>query len=708
MADAGATYPLLRGRRRRRRARWPGWAALLRRRGARATLVLLLLAALVLALATLARRADVPEAAVSMRRGTAALARANYSAARNDFIAAVTAEPANAAAQRALAETYLLLENGVAAQGAIDRAHSAGAPASDLHHLRAAALLLQGDEDGAIAEADRAGGRFVPFAQRAKARALAAKGDRGAGAALLERLIARDLRDSGAWGDLGRVRFDIGDVGGATIAAQRALVLDPNNLAALVLRGELVRGQYGLVASLPWFEAALARDAYYHRALIEYAGTLGDAGRNVDSVAAARRALAARPGDPQALYLMAVVAVRAGDVALAGTLLDRSSGGLDGLPGGLLLSGGVDYASGRFEQAAVKWRALLGAQPMNLAARRLLGAALLRSGDAKGALDVLRPVALRADADSYTLTLVARAFEARGERDWAARFLDRAARPSAPRAAPFGQDDDAGVLAIAVNDAPDDPAAAVAFIRGLVEQGRFAEAIGVSERLVRASPGAPAAQLLLGDVQAAAGLFAAAAPAYTRAADLRFDAPTLLRLVEAWVQTSKRAQAAEALALYLAQNPQSVVARRLLANLQLVSGDFTGAVRTLEQLRGEIGDRDALVLAQLGYAYTQAGDPRAALPFARAAYNLSPMSAAASDAYGAALFASGDTPAALQLLAKAVRIAPDNAVIRWHHAQALADAGQVAAARAALKAALSDASFGERAAAMRLLAALPK
>ena len=707
MADAGATYPLLRGRR-RRRARWPGWTALLRRPGVRAAVVVLLLAALVLTLATLARRADVPEAAVSMRRGTEALARANYSAARNDFIAAVTAEPANAAAQRALAETYLLLENGVAAQGAIDRARSAGATTSDLHHLRAAALLLQGDEDGAIAEADRASGRFVIVAQQAKARALAAKGDRAAGAALLEQLIARDPRHSGAWSDLGRVRFDIGDVGGATIAAQRALALDPNNLAALVLRGELVRGQYGLVASLPWFEAALARDAYYHRALIEYAGTLGDAGRNVDSVAAARRALAARPGDPQALYLMAVVAVRAGDVALAGTLLDRSSGGLDGLPGGLLLSGGVDYASGRFEQAAVKWRALLGAQPMNLAARRLLGAALLRSGDAKGALDVLRPAALRADADSYTLTLVARAFEARGERDLAARLLDRAARPPAPRAAPFGQDDDAGVLAIAVNDAPDDPAAAVAFIRGLVEQGRFVEAIGASERLVRASPGAPAAQLLLGDVQAAAGRFAAAAPAYTRAADLRFDAPTLLRLVEVWVQTSKRAQAAEALALYLAQNAQSVVAQRLLANVQLVSGDFTGAVRTLEQLRGEIGDGDALVLTQLGYAYTQAGDPRAALPFARAAYRLSPMSAAASDAYGAALFASGDTPAALQLLAKAVRLAPANAGIRWHHAQALADNGQVAAARASLRIALGDANFGERAAATRLLAALPR
>ncbi|NTS63891.1 tetratricopeptide repeat protein [Sphingomonas sp. HHU CXW] len=708
MADARATYPLLRGRRRGRRVSWPGAAALLQRRGARAVLAVLLLAIVAAALSMLARRADVPDAAVSMQRGTAALARANYSAARNDFIAAVTAEPGNAAAQRALAETYLLLGNGVAAQGAIDRARSAGLPAAQLHHLRAAALLLQGDEDGAIAEADRAGGRFVTFAQRAKARALAEQGDRAASAALLQQVIARVPRDSAAWSDLGRIRLDIGDVGGATAAAQRALALAPNNLAALVLRGELVRGQYGLVAALPWFEAALSRDAYYHRALIEYAGTLGEIGRNADSVAAARRALAARPGDPQALYLMAVVAARAGDVALASALLERSNGGLDGLPGGLLLSGGIDYANGRYEQAAVKWRALLGAQPMNLVARRLLGAALLRSGDAKGALDTLRPVALRADADSYTLTLVARAFEARGERDWAARFLDRAARPPVPRAAPFGQDSDTGVLANAVVDAPNDPAAAVAFIRGLVETGGFAEAIAASEGLSRSSPGVPPAHILLGDVDAASGRFAAAATAYVRAADLRFDEPTLLRLVEAWAQTNKRAQAADALALYLAQNPGSVVARRLLANLQLVSGDFAGAVRTLEQLRGMTGDGDALVLTQLGYAYTGAGDPRAALPFARAAYRLSPMSAGAADAYGAALFAAGDTAAALQLLTKAARLAPTHAGIRWHEAQALADAGQVRAARASLGIALADPAFGERPAATRLLAALPR
>jgi len=57
----------------------------------------------------------------------------------------------------------------------------------------------------------------------------------------------------------------------------------------------------------------------------------------------------------------------------------------------LLLDGLLAYPAGAYEQAIGQWRGLVGRQPMNIAARRLLGAALLRTGDAKGALDTLRP-----------------------------------------------------------------------------------------------------------------------------------------------------------------------------------------------------------------------------------------------------------------------------------------------------------------------------
>lgn len=700
MPDRAATYPLL--RRRRRRARpWRHVRTALSGPMGRIALVLLVVGAVVALIVRLAAGANLPDPQVAMRDGQAALARGNYSAARNHFIDAVTARPGDGPAQVALARAYLLLEDGVAADGALDRAQAAGVAAARLHALRAESLLLEGDEDAALAESMRGND---PPARRIRARALAAKGDRPGAMQALQGIIAADPRDAAAWRDLGRVLFDNGDIGGAAQAAARAVALSPADLAALTLRGEVVRSQYGLIAALPWFEAALKRDAYFHPALIEYAGTLGDAGRYTDSLAAARRAMAARPGSPQALYLMAVIAARAGDNDLAAALLDRTEGALDGLPGGVLLSGGLDYAAGRYEQAVVKWRALVGMQPMNLAARRLLGAALLRSGDAAAALAALRPIALRGDADPYTLALVARAFEARGERGWAARYLDRAAQPAPPASAPFGQDDGAAVLADAVADAPSDPGAAVAWIRGQLEQGAWSSALAGAQRIARASPGAPAAQALVGDVLAANGRFGGAAAAYARAADLRFDRPAMLRLVEALNGAGDRARATRVLAFYLAQNPEDVTARRALANLELAAGDFGAAADTLESLRADLGGRDALLLAQLGYAWTGAGDPAAALPYARAAYRLQPMSAAAADAYGWALHERGDDAGALQLLAKAAAIAPRHAGVNWHYAQALAEAGQATAARRAVAVALADPAFADRDAARRLLA----
>ena len=658
MAERAARYPLL--RRRRRPARpWRRMRAALTGRVLRVGGVVLAVLAVVLLIVRLAAGADLPDPDTAMAQGRAALARGNYSAARNHFIDVVAARPGDGAAQEALARAYLLLQDGVAAGATLDRAQAAGLAPAAFATLRAEAQLLEGDEDAVLRVLARATGAD---AVRLRARALAAKGDRPAAMQLLQGVTARDPRDAAAWRDLAQVLFDNGDIGGAGAAVSRALELAPRDLAALTLQGQVVRSRYGLVAALPWFEAVLKRDAYYHPALIEYAGTLGDAGRYADSLAAARRAVAARPGSPQALYLMAVIAARAGDNELAAALLDKTGGALDGLPGGLLLSGGLDYAAGRYEQAVVKWRALAAMQPMNLAARRLLGAAQLRAGDAAEALATLRPVALRGDADPYTLALVGRAFEARGERGWAARYLDRAARPAPPAAAPFGQDDGDAVLTDAVQDAPGDPRAAVAWIRGRVERGDTATALAAAQRIARASPGAPAAQLLVGDVLAASGRFAAAVAPYARAADLRFDRPAMLRLVEALGASGDAPRAARVLALYLAQNPEDAVARRALANLELASGDGAAAVATLESLRADLGGRDALLLEQLARAHDD--DAAAALPFGRAAYRLQPMGASATDAYGRALLLGGDAAGATQLLTKAAALAPQDAGVR--------------------------------------------
>ncbi|MBN8813981.1 MAG: tetratricopeptide repeat protein [Sphingomonas sp.] len=630
----------------------------------------------------------------------------NFNAARSYAEKAIAADPTWGLAHAMLARTYLALGDGVGAEAELGRAAANGFDMKRGHQMLAHAWLLQGDAKRALAEAAKADPRFGGYATRITAKALAMQGKSPDAIALLGELLDADLGNSYGWSDLARIRYNAGDIAGATANSARAVSLDPNNLEALTLRGELMRQQYGLAAATPWFEGALKRDAYYFPALIEYAATLGDMGRYNDMLATTRKALAARPGNPQALYLQAVLAARAQNYDLARSLMQRTGGAIDDQPGVLLLGGTLDYQAGAYEQAIGKWRELIGRQPMNVTARRLLGVALLRSGDAKGALDVLRPVALRGDADSYTLALVGRAFEATGERDWASKYLDRSAWPATATATPLGSDDGLAVLASAAANDPGNPVAMVGMIRGLIDAGQAGSALDKAKALVAANPGAPAAYLLVGDTLMTMRRFGDAADAYRRAADIRFDETTMLRAVDALDHAGRRPEATRVLSLFLAQHPENVPALRFVAHWQIAAGDWEGAIGTLEDLRSRVGSRDAALLAELTYANVGAQNVDDALDYGAAAYAIAPMNPAATDAYGWAFYAAGDSEKAKDLLEKAALLAPRQPDIRWHLAQAYADLGRNAEAKAQIALALADPSFTDRAPAQALLKTL--
>lgn len=657
-------YPLLRRRRKRRSYVKPA-LAWLRARTRLVAVALLALVALA-SIAVVALRPARPDPRQALADALTTLSAGNHSAARTNAMRAVSLAPGSAAAHAVLARAYLELDDGLAAEAEIRRAHDAGMPAARLHQLLAHARLLQGDVDGALAQAARATPRYAAYATRLRARALAASGDIPAAQTTLIELLAQSPGDRAAWRDLARIRLAAGDVGGAADAGARAVVGGTRDPGALTVEGEIVRARYGLVAALPWFESALASDAYHHPALIEYAATLGETGRYAEMLAATRSALAARPGSAQALYLQAVLAARAGRDDLARRLMQLVGGRLDGLAGVQLLNGALDFARGRDEQAVATWRRLLAIQPLNVTARRLLGAALLRSGDANAALATLRPLGLRTDADTYTLTLLARAAEAAGGRSFAAPFIDRAAAAVRGSSAPFASADGLRDLTIGMRRSPNDPTYAIGLIRGLAATGDTEAARVKAAELAAMSPGAPPAQLALGDALAASNRYAQALAPYTRAANLSFDEPTMLRLVDTLGRTGHARDAAVTLALYLYQNPQSHEARRLAGQSQIAGRRWADAIETLEGLRREIGNRDAGLLVDLSGAYAGAGDADIARSYGAAAYRLQPMNAAASNAYGWALALNGDTVHARQLLDKATALAPGDPDVATH------------------------------------------
>jgi tetratricopeptide (TPR) repeat protein len=316
---------------------------------------------------------------------------------------------------------------------------------------------------------------------------------------------------------------------------------------------------------------------------------------------------------------------------------------------------------------------LLILQPDNAKARRLLASGQWRLGDAAGAIATLRPLADRADADSYVLTLMGEALAKQGDRAGASTYFAKAAQPRQAASVLSGPvpDDQLAALRAAAAASPGDAGAQIQLIRALLGRGVGAEALARARRLEADNPGAPDAHMLAGDALGVAADWRAAAEAYRRAADIAFNEPVALRLIEALRNAGDGAGAARVLALYLRQNPDSVAALTVAGNDWLAAGDWTRAIAAFERVRARIGDRDALLLNNLAWAYSEAGDYDRALPLAARAWSLDRRNPATADTLGWLLYKSGhDRLRGLALLQQAARAAPADAAISGHLAAA--------------------------------------
>ncbi|HEY7811550.1 MAG TPA: tetratricopeptide repeat protein [Allosphingosinicella sp.] len=609
------------------------------------------------------------------QRGVAALAKGQPREARIEFLNAIKANPNDGKIRLAQARTYLLLGDGVAAEAEITRARALKVPLAETHHLMAEALLLQKRPEEAIAEAAKAPPAFAAQAARMRGRGYMALGDAAKAGVAFGEALAAGANDSLVWTDVARFRRGTSDIAGAVAAADKAVQLDARNVDALSLRGELTRTQYGLAAAIPWFDRALQIDPNHIPALVERAATLGDLGRMKEMLAETRKILAISPNNPVAYYLQAMLAARAKKFDLARSLFQRTSGALDDKPAGMLLASAIDFETGNAEQAIARLQKLVGAQPGNVKARRLLAASQWKLGDVAGTIQTLRPLADRPDADSYVLTLIGKAYDRQGNADLASRYLARAAEPQRRTATALLDSpvDDAQIAALRrkLEASPKDAQLQVQLIRALLGRGLGGEALQRAQALQAGSPGVPDAHVLVGDARGIMGDYKGAVEEYRKAANLAFTEPVAMRLIEALRNSGNSGGAARVLELYLTQNPQNVPAQLLAANAFLQAKQWDGAIAIYERLRTRVGDRDATLLNNLAWAYSEKGDYGRALPAAQKAWSLDKKNPATTDTYGWLLYKSGkDKAQGMALLEQASRGAPSNAEIRDHLAAA--------------------------------------
>ncbi|MFZ5727190.1 MAG: tetratricopeptide repeat protein [Pseudomonadota bacterium] len=579
--------------------------------------------------------------------------------ARRAALQQVIAEDPQAIAERvALARVAIALGDGIGAEAAVRGALAVGANEAALRPLLARAYALQGDERRALAELDA--GPVTPEMMGEAAWVAGdvhlANGHLGAARDAYDRAVHELPRSSALWVDVARFRDASADMRGARDAVDYAIELDAANSAALAYKANLVRRAEGLDAALGWYDRALAADPDNASALIDQAATLGDLGRYRDMLTALRRAAPLVPREPRIYYLQAVLAARAGNYPLARSLLQRTRGALDAEPGFMLLSAVIELELGG-EAIAASWaERLLTEQPHNFTARRLLGAAEWAGGDAEAALVALRPLVERPDADSWSLLLAARAAAEQGRDIESANYQARAATLARGEAVPFAVDADYGLLTMAADAAPLDPAKAIPAISADMARGKAVRAIERAIRLRDANLGVADAHILLGDAALAGGRHALAVEAYRAARDLDAGERTTLRLANALYRAGDAAGSGAAIMALRDRQPSSIAADRIAGHLAMDLGHWDAAIMHFERVRRRLGDRDVVILRELARAWAARGDDARALLLIDRAYRLQPLNAAIMEFYAALLERRGKRQAAADLRDKAAQI----------------------------------------------------
>ena len=521
-----------------------------------------------------------------------------------------------------LEEARFQLERGdaLAAQVQLEQALATGTPREELAALFGESALLTGDLG--VAREWLGPGEFSEGSAAAGFQLLGrlemAEGNLPAAGAAFDRSYRVEPDNAGLWVDIGRLRYRGGEQFEAIAAAERALSIDPNDAEALRFRGQLARDAQGLETGAELLGRALERQPQNIELRVEYAATLGDAGRARDALRVLRAEGGRAASTPRGMFVQAVIAARGGNFRSARDLLARSGLASDNVASALLLSGLIALNDGNYASAALTFDRLHRRQPDNRRVGDLLAYALSRSGGERELVHRFAAPASNGAGSTYLRLLVGRAYEALGERERAAKFLDLAAfGPSelavlpglTPRASLAVSPDMGG---LEIRD----------YVRHAIASEDAMAAVGRARSFAQRFPGSGDAQAILGDAEFARGDKGAARAAYARSALVRRSWPLTLRLAAAQEDAAETRRLLES---YVRDNPMNAEAAALLADAFAAAGDWERAAQLLDHAMALGMARVPWVLAARSIAAAELEDNDAALDYALAAHELQPM-----------------------------------------------------------------------------------
>lgn len=593
----------------------------------------------------------------------------------------------NAEARLLLGRVYIRKGRGADAEKELQRTHDLGVRIDNFKELMGQARLLQGNFDDVlqsitVEQSDAPARKAALFALRGEAQLGLGNSDDAKQS--FTTAVTHNPGNANAHTGLGKIAMAKGllDVADAELA--KAVAADPTALGVLRLKGDLLfahtqlpeaeRAYEELVATYPFVPHVL-RLSYVRSAL----------GKNEEAIKDVERVLKVAPQHAGANHLRALAAYRTQDYKTAKFHIDQALTYFPLHPQFQLLAGATNYALGQNEQALRYFERYIAREPSDDRARRMMGATLLRLGNAEAAREVLKPLEAKQSADSaddaQLLSLIGTAAIRSGDLESGRSYLEQLVEMQPDNAKARAQ---LGVVQVALGEAeegisdleksleqdPELDSALISLIVTYLRERQFDRALEVARRLQESSPDNAQAHTLVGISQAGLGDIDGATQTFEQALKINPGDPTAaVNLASIKTAQGKMDEAYNLYNQVLEQNPDHLGAMLRLARLEKQRDRRTEELAVLERAfdrhPGSLPTRLAL-----GRALIERRAPQRALEVTAGLQDEAPNNAAVLEVVGQAMLRVGNTEEAINTFRKLVEARPDNAVSHFNLARA--------------------------------------
>ncbi|MBJ7277369.1 MAG: hypothetical protein COB82_01685 [Marinobacter sp.] len=413
-----------------------------------------------------------------------------------------------------------------------------------------------------------------------------------------------------------------GDVAAAIATVSEWIKNDPDNVDALVIRGNLAASQDKVEEAHRYFTQALSKDSDAHEPVI----ALGKLALNQDNKTEAqkqfRKAVELAPDSRQALQGLASV-------------LDQ-------------------------EETERFMRQVLEKNPEATGPRLVLLELALRQGNGR-------------EADNLTASLLER-----DEESTPSRAAPLVANIYNNIAANLRQSGDSDRASAVLNRGralfPDNEEISLQAAQQAFSAGNVDEARNILQDAKQQHPDSPRPYLMEARYFESQGQNQQAAEFYQLAMDKQPSAGIINAHAAVLQDSGKKDEALSLLYSGIDTFPDSLPLRLRLALLQQSEGEQDKAKANYEKLLDSM-PKNTIVLNNLAWLYHETGDQRA-VPMAKKAYELAPDNAAIVDTYGWIMLKAGNPEESLPILKKAHELQPDSEEIALHLAEAYRAVGR--------------------------------